>query len=294
MRTTQLFSIWICLTAVMTAQVTTSQISGTVSDPSGARVLGAAIQVTHQGTLLERKTASNADGFFVVSNLQPGTYRVRIEGRGFKAYERSNVELTAGDRADVSASLSVGSVNETITVETRGESVETDNPTLGGLVDGDQVRDLALNGRNLIQMVMLMPGVATLTDQYDRGGIATGSVADIVINGTRPTSTSVTLDGGSNQDTGNITGQTNNVSVDFVREVKVASSAYSAEYGRQAGAAINYTTRGGTEKFHGTLFEFFRNDKLNARSFFAPKVETLRLNQFGWNLGGPVLIPGFT
>jgi hypothetical protein len=250
------------------------------------------VQIVHQQTSLERTVSTNADGFYVAPNLQPGSYRVRIEGNGFKAYERSNIELTAGDRVDVSAALAVGAVTETITVEARGESVETDNPTLGRLVDGEQVRELALNGRNLVQMVMLLPGVVSTTDQFDRGGIATGSVADIIINGTRSTSTSVTVDGGSNQDTGNITGQTNNVSVDFVREVKVASSAYSAEYGRQAGASINYTTRGGTEQYHGTLFEFFRNDKLNSRGFFSPRVDTLRLNQFGWNLGGPVQIPG--
>jgi hypothetical protein len=250
------------------------------------------VQIVHQQTSLGRTVSTNADGFYVAPNLQPGSYRVRIEGNGFKAYERSNIELTAGDRVDVSAALAVGAVTETITVEARGESVETDNPTLGRLVDGEQVRELALNGRNLVQMVMLLPGVVSTTDQFDRGGIATGSVADIIINGTRSTSTSVTVDGGSNQDTGNITGQTNNVSVDFVREVKVASSAYSAEYGRQAGASINYTTRGGTEQYHGTLFEFFRNDKLNSRGFFSPRVDTLRLNQFGWNLGGPVQIPG--
>ena len=278
--------------AALLAQGTSSQISGTVSDASGARVPAATVQVIHQQTSLERTTTTNADGFYVTPNLQPGTYRVRIEGAGFKAYERSNIELSAGDRVDVSAALAVGSVSETITVEARGESVETDNPTLGRLVDGEQVRELALNGRNLVQMVMLLPGVVSTTDQFDRGGIATGSVADLIINGTRSTSTSVTVDGGSNQDTGNITGQTNNVSVDFVREVKVASSAYSAEYGRQAGAAINYTTRGGTETYHGTLFEFFRNDKLNSRGFFSPRVDTLRLNQFGWNLGGPVQIPG--
>ncbi len=280
------------LASILPAQVTTSQISGTVSDSSGARVPAVTVRVISEGTKLDRTVTSNPDGFYIATNLQPGTYKVRVEGKGFKAYERAGIELTAGDRVDVSMTLDIGNVSETVTVEAHGESVETDNPSLGRLVDGEQVRELALDGRNLIQMVMLMPGVAATTDQFDRGGIATGSVADFAINGTRPTSTAVTVDGGSNQDTGNITGQTNNVSVDFVREVKVASSAYSAEYGRQAGAAINFTTRGGTEQYHGTLFEFFRNDKLNARSFFAPKVEELRLNQFGWNLGGQVLIPG--
>ena len=285
-------SLLLALALNAAGQVTTSQISGVVKDSSGAPMAGVTVRVVNEQNSLRRDGVSGSEGFYVVSNLPPGEYRVRVEHAGFKTFERDHIAVSAGDRADVSPSLEVGSTSEVVTVVAQGEQVETESGTVGRLVDGDQVRDLALDGRNLIQMVMLLPGVVATTDQFDRGGIATGSVADFNFNGTRATSTSVTVDGGSNQDTGNITGQTNNVSVDFVQEVKVAASSYSAEYGRNAGAQINFTTRSGTEQFHGTLFEFFRNDKLNARSFFAPNVEKLRLNQFGWNLGGPVFIPG--
>ena len=274
------------------AQVTTGQISGVVKDSSGGVVPNAAVHVVSRETALDRTGATNADGFYAVLDLQPGTYSVRIEHQGFKTVERSGIELTAGDRVDVSPALEVGNVAEVVTVSGRGEQVETDNGTVGRLVDGEQIRELSLNGRNLIQLTMLLPGVVTTTDQFDRGSVAQGNISNFVFNGVRSTSTSLTVDGGGNQDNGGYTAGTANLSVDFVQQVKVASSAYSAEYGRLGGSQINYTTRSGTGQYHGTLFEFFRNDKLNARSFFAPKLEELRLNQFGWNLGGPVLKRG--
>lgn len=287
-----LASITLALPAM--AQVSTSEISGVVRDTSTAAVAGVTVQAVNEQTSVARTTQTNAEGLYVISNLPPSQYRVQIEHTGFKAFKREHIVLNAGDRRDISAALEIGSVSDVVTVNASGEQVETESGTVGRLVDGAQIRELALNGRNLIQLAMLMPGVATTTDQFDRGGIATGSVANFNFNGTRGTSTSVTVDGGTNQDSGNITGQTNNVSVEFVQEVKVASSAYSAEYGRYGGAQINYTTRSGTDQFHGGLFEFFRNDKLNARSFFAPQVEKLRLNQFGWNLGGPLKLPGLS
>ncbi len=284
--------LFLALTLAVSAQVTTSQISGVVRDSSGASAAKVQVRLINQQTRLTRTTETNAEGYYIVSNLPPGEYLVHIEHTGFKTFERSNIVTSSGDRVDVSPTLALGNMTEVVSVVSHGEQVETESGTVGRLVDGEQVRELALDGRNLFQMVMLLPGVSATTDQFDRGGIATGSIADFNFNGTRATSTSVMVDGGSNQDTGNITGQTNNVSVDFVQEVKVASSSYSAEYGRNAGAQINFTTRSGTEKYHGTLFEFFRNDKLNARGFFSPTVDVLRLNQFGWNLGGQLWIPG--
>jgi hypothetical protein len=136
-----------------------------------------------------------------------------------------------------------------------------------------------------------VPGVAVTTDEFDRGGMTYGSMGNFNINGQRATNTSVTVDGGYNQDSGNITTISNNVSVDFIGEVKIASSGYSAEYGRFGGGQINYSTRRGGSSYHGTLWEFFRNDKLNSRGFFSPQTEKLRLNNFGWNLGGPIYWP---
>ncbi|MBA3714845.1 MAG: carboxypeptidase regulatory-like domain-containing protein [Pyrinomonadaceae bacterium] len=282
-----LFFLMLCAVTTV-AQVSTGQISGTVKDPSGAAIPLASVNVVDEQTSFARHATTDGDGFYLVSNLPPGSYQVRVEQQGFKSFVRSGIQLTAGDRADISPALEVGNVSEVITVSTQGELVDTESGTVGQLVDGSQVRDLALNGRNPAQLLMLIPGVAVTTDQFDRGGIAVGGVGDFYVNGSRSTSNSVTVDGGSNQDSGNVVSQTNNVGVDFISEVKIASSGYSAEYGRFAGAQINFSTRRGTEEYHGTLFEFFRNDVLNARSFFAPLKEKLRLNNFGWNFGGPI------
>jgi hypothetical protein len=154
------------------------------------------------------------------------------------------------------------------------------------------VRELSLNGRNIFNLLMVVPGVAVTTDEFDRGGMTFGSIGNFNINGQRATANALTIDGGYNQDSGNLTSLTNNVSVDFVGEVKIASSAYSAEFGRFGGSQVNVSIRRGTSDFHGTVWEFFRNEKLNSRGFFSPQTEKLRLNNFGWNLGGPIYWPG--
>jgi len=228
----------------------------------------------------------------VLANLPPGSYRVTIEHPGFKKFVRQNVQLIAGARVPVEPQLEIGAVTEAVTVSAAGENVETESPTVGQVVDGSQMRELALNGRNPMQLLMLIPGIVMTTDEFDRGGFSFGSVGSINVNGGRSTSLSVTIDGGYNQDSGNITTISNNVGVDFVSEVKVSSSTYSAEHGRFGGAQINFATRRGGRQYHGTLLEFFRNEKMNARSYFAPVTEKLRLNNFGWNLGGPVYWPG--
>jgi hypothetical protein len=286
-----LFVVGLCR-AEASAQIITGQISGTVKDASGAAVPGVRVTVSDQQTSLQRTATSDSSGFYLVTNLPPGSYRIRVEHSGFKTWEQSDLQLNAGDRLSVNPDLRLGAVSETVTVAATGEKVETDNGSVGQLIDGNQARDLSLNGRNLMTLLMIVPGVAVTTDVFDRGGMTYGSIGTYNINGLRSTSNSVTVDGGYNQDSGNITSLTNNVSVDFVGEVKIASSAYSAEYGRTGGAQVNFATRRGTSEYHGTLWEFFRNDKLNSRGFFSPVTEKLRLNNFGWNLGGPVHWPG--
>ncbi len=278
--------------ATTSAQVITGQISGIVKDKTGAALPGVTVTVINQQTTLERTAATDQDGFYLVTNLPPGSYRVRVEHRGFKTYSGDNIQLTAGERVSVNPALEVGELTETVTIAAAGEKVESESGSVGQLIDGSQVRELSLNGRNLMTLLMVVPGVAVTTDIFDRGGMTYGSIGTYNVNGLRSTSNAVTVDGGYNQDSGNITSLTNNVGVDFVQEVKVASSSYSAEYGRTGGAQVNFSTRRGSSQFHGTLFEFFRNDKLNSRGFFSPQTEKLRLNDFGWSLGGPAFIPG--
>lgn len=275
-------------------QVTTGQIFGTVRDSSGAQLPETTVRVTGENVAASRDIVTNNEGFFLFSNLPPGFYRMEVTRSGFKSFTRSGIVITAGQRVEANTALQLGELSEKVDVTAQGASVETASGAVGQLIDGSQTRDIALNGRNLTQLLMVLPGVATTTDEFDRGGISFGNFGSFNVNGLRATSMQATVDGGLNQDSGNITSMTNNVGVDFVSEVKVTTSGYSAEYGRMGGGQLNFTTRSGTDQFHGTLFEFLRNDKLNARSFFAPKVEKLNLNDFGWNFGGWIPFPGIS
>lgn len=272
----------------------TAQISGQVTDPSGKVVPGVSIAATNMDTGLRRAATTNDDGYYLMAAMQPGEYEVTAAKEGFKTLSQTGLRLVTDARLRVDFKLALGAVSQSITVaDTAGERVDLDTGSVGRMVDGEQAREIALNGRNLVQLMMLMPGVATTTDDFSTGTTTyNGSVANFIVNGQRAESTNVTVDGGSNTDNGSSVAQTNAVSVEFVREVKMSAGGYSAEYGRNGGAQVNFATRSGSAEYHGALLEFFRNDKLNARSFFAPATkDKLRLNNFGWNLGGPLLIP---
>src|SRR5262249_48360567 len=151
-----------------------------------------------------------------------------------------------------------------------------------------QVQDLALNGRNYMQLATLIPGSALLDE--DQLALTTSlSITPQSINGNRSNSNSLAVDGTYNVDSGSNGSQINNVGIDFIREVNIKTSNFSAEYGRNSGAAVNVITRGGSNQFHGGVFEFIRNDALDARNFFAPQKGKLRFNDFGWDLGGPIV-----
>jgi hypothetical protein len=286
--------LFLLFAAALPAQTTTGQIFGTTTDPTQSAVAGVEIAVVNEASGVRRQVTSSAEGFYLAANLEPGRYRVEAAKAGFKQFVRAGITLTAGERVEAKVQLALGDVTERVDVRDTGATIETASGAVSQLVEGAQLRDIALNGRNIVQLLMVMPGVASTGDEFDRGGIAFGNFGGFNVNGMRSTSMQTTLDGGNNQDSGNITSMTNNIGVDFVQEVKAVTSGYSAEFGRFAGGQVNFTTRSGTEQFHGALFEFFRNDKLNARSFFAPTKEKLRLNNFGWTFGGWVPLPGIS
>jgi carboxypeptidase family protein len=184
----------------VSGQVSTGQISGMVKDSAGGLLPGVTVLVTNEQTSLQRSATADNDGYYLVSNLRPGSYSVRIEQNGYKTFVRNKIQLTAGDRVDVSPLLQPGAIAETVTVLAGGGQVQTESGTVEQLIDGSQVRDIALNGRNLVQLLMTVPGVATTNDTFDRGGIATGGLADFTVNGMRTTSNAFTVDGGANQD----------------------------------------------------------------------------------------------
>jgi hypothetical protein len=269
-------------------QNSNGRISGTVTDPSGGAVPKAAILLTNTETTRTWKAVSDTTGFYSFAELPVGTYTVAAEASGFHKTMQSGLELQDQGRLTVDFKLQVGSTTETVQVSANiGEAVNTVSGEVSHLIDSEQVQDLALNGRNYMQLVTLMPGVA-VTSLDQMAMTSSLSVGNQSINGGRTDSQHLAVDGGMNLDSGSNTSQINNVGVDFVQQVKVQTSSFSAELGRNSGANINVVTKAGTSHFHGSLFEVVRNDVFDATSFFSPVKPALRFNDWGYSIGGPV------
>jgi hypothetical protein len=270
------------------AQTNSGRISGTVIDSSGAVVAGASVVITNQGTALKWKSVTNSSGFYVVTSLPVGGYSVQVEGAGFRKAQKTGLDLADAARLTADFKLELGSVTETVVVsEVLGETVNTVSGEVSHTIDSEQVQDLALNGRNYLQLVSLIPGVALL-DEDQMATTTSLSVTTWAANGGRPGTSHLMVDGGMNLDSGSNGSQINNVGVDFVSQLRVQTSNFAAEYGRNSGAAVNVVTKSGTAKFHGGLVETLRNDYFDAKDYFAPVKPILRFADFGWNLGGPI------
>ncbi|HZU09718.1 MAG TPA: carboxypeptidase regulatory-like domain-containing protein [Pseudacidobacterium sp.] len=277
------------LSVSASAQTSFGRISGTVSAPDGSVVPGAQVIVKNTETQLTRQTTTDQQGFYVFTELPIGTYSVEVNQTGFSKSTRSGLVLVADGRLTADFTLVVGSTSQT--VEVQGTNTETLNTTSGELsrvIDTKQVANLPLNGRNYIQLMTLVPGaVVTNPDQFS---VTTSLAANNqTINGNRGDSNNLTVDGAYNMVAGSNTSLMNNVSAEFINEVKLQTSNFSAEYGRMSGPAFNIVTKNGTNDFHGSLFEYFRNDVLDATNYFAPSKTALRFNDFGYSLGGPII-----
>src|SRR2546423_4900730 len=264
------------------------RVSGTVKDSSGGAVPHATVTITNAATNLPRTLTTDEDGFYTATNLPVGTYTILVARDGFKKAEQAGVVEAADARLTQDLTLAVGQVTETVQVSTSvGETVNTTSGEVARVVDQRQVQNLALNGRNYMQLVTLIPGAVILDE--DQLALTTSlSISQASVNGNRPNYNSLSVDGGFNMDSGSNNSQVNNVGIDFIEEVKIQTSNFSAEYGRNAGASVNIVTRSGGNSYHGSAFEFLRNDKLDARNFFSPVRAKLRFNNFGWNFNGPI------
>jgi hypothetical protein len=286
--------LWLLLLIIVTCQTTFAQtvvgrISGTVQDSNGANVPNASVKVTNSANNFERTVTTDENGFYTITNLPVGTYTIEAEQKGYKKALVSGQSVTADARLTVDIKLEVGEVSETVEiVGATGETVNTTSGEVARVIDQQQVQNLALNGRNYIQLLSLVPGVALLNDDQLEltTSLATNNQS---INGNRGQTNNVTVDGGFNLQSGSNASQINNVGIDYIQEVKIQTSNFSAEYGRNSGAQVSLVTRSGGNDFHGSAFEFLRNDKLDARPFFAPTRPTLRFNNFGYSFGGPIV-----
>lgn len=281
------------LAAAVSSAQTFGEITGTVSDATGASVVGADVTVTNVATNQSRQARTNEAGLYTVPFLIPGTYDVEVKMEGFRTATRKGLVLEVGDVARVDVSLEVGAVTESVEVVAGAELLQTESTAVGTVIENKRIVDLPLNGRNYLQLVRLTPHVSA---EMASGGQADGRQGgeranqSISVAGQRLEFNHFTLDGVENTDV-NFNTFVIRPSVDALQEFKVQSGVYSAEFGR-ATAQINVTTRPGSNDFHGALFEFHRNDDLDAKEWrkTGEKNPFVR-NQYGFTLGGPVLIP---
>src|SRR5215813_4654782 len=275
------------LSCSIEAQVTTGTFLGSVQDPTSASVRGASITATNLQTGVSRSALSDEDGEYVINLLPVGNYSVRVEHAGFTTEERPSIELQINSRVRLDFVLQVGSVSEKINVEGSAPLLDTDTAESGEVIENQRVTQLPLNGRQFIQLALLTPGVVpevkgTLSSPLALSGQSANA------NGTRYEDNVFLLDGVSIRDE-IYERLTVSPSIDAIQEFKVHTSNYSAEFGGHGGAQINVSTRSGTNSFHGTVYEFLRNDVLDAKNFFDGSTKPpFRQNQFGASLGGPI------
>jgi hypothetical protein len=291
------YSIWVaaCLcAAALHAQETTGNISGTVTDPSDAAIAGANVRAINAGTGAVRTTQTTLAGVFFLNNLPVGNYRLTVEMAGFKTYETTRIRVDVNDRLNFAVKMQLGDVTERIEVSAAAAQLQTESGEISNLVGATQTQAMPLNGRVFSQLVELVPGVVSENGRVG-GGTGIDSDTNISINGNQTNSNLWLLDGQNNMDIGSNAQNVVTPPLDALEEFKVLRNNFSAEFGQVTGGVINVVTKSGTKDFHGSVYEYLRNDKLDANDFFlnssgSPKSE-LRFNNFGFTVGGPFWIP---
>ena len=294
-----MLALIVCLTpGGAWAQVTSGTIFGRVKDASGAYIPDATVTVKSPETGAQRTVTTDATGGFVVPNMLPGTYTITIEAKGFKNLETQGVVLSAADKLNAGEfELAIGTSAESVTVSADAGQLQlqSNSGERSDLVTSRQLNDVALNGRNVLDYLKLVPGVSGMVDGHVSG---TGGLDSVNINGTRANQHEFTIDGASNVDTGNNGGTHVTINPDAIEEVKILTSNYQAEFGKAAGGQIAITTKSGTNQWHGDARFFHRNDGLNANEWFNKENELLngqknepyiyRYNYVGYQFGGPI------
>src|SRR5579872_1914490 len=281
-----LVSLFVLLFAVAAmAQIQNGQFAGTVTDPSGAAVANAKVTITNQGTGLSVNATSNAAGAYQVSELPPGAYKITIEAAGFKTFSDVGVTLNAGSTAHVDAKMTLGQTREVVEVTGEASQVNTEEAKLATTVSTTQIENLQLNGRNVYDLMQLSPGAVNVNGVDFEGGHGT------VVNGLREDFNGFLINGVANK---GLSGGVNNTPIeDTVQEFQQLQLNMSAQYGNSAGSVNNLVTKSGTNSYHGSVWEYVRNDKFDANDFFLNQQSVartpLRFNQFGGTIGGAII-----
>jgi hypothetical protein len=278
----------IAFSASTFAQQTT--IVGTVTDPSGAAVPNVAVTVTNVETGASRTFPTNDSGQFAAVDLQVGHYVVKAEAKGFKVAEQKDIVLTIGARIRVDFQMQLGAAQETVTVEANAVQVQTDSGERSNLITDQQMSQIAVNGRSIYQLAALTPGASSQINNYVNTPV--GGDASVEFNGMRQNHNIYLLDGGEDDDRGGAGGMSIAPSSDAIQEFRALTSNYSADYGLSSAGTMTMVLKSGTSQFHASAWEFNRNDYFDAQNYFVPNTE-LRLNVYGFNVGGPVTLGHF-
>ena len=281
-----LFLMSACATNTL-AQDISASIHGNVLDATGATISGAKVTAINTDTGFQRSTTSNAQGDYSLVQLPIGHYRLETEATGFKKYVQEGITLDVNEAATLGVHLTVGSATQAVEVTADAPVIESTSTNLGQTVGEREILDLPLNGRNFTQLGLLQTGVVPLTPGLlEAGGPARAGQA-YAVNGQRPESNNFLIDGANNFDTVD-GGLVLEPPIDAIAEFRILTHTANAEFGHSTGSTTNIITRSGTNEYHGTAWEFLRNNEMDAKSFFADSVEPLRRNQFGGVFGGPI------
>jgi hypothetical protein len=269
-------------------QAGTAGIYGSVVDAQMGIIPGAKVTLTHVERNQERVATTNGEGQFVFPLIPVGTYKLRVEQQGFKTSEQTGILLEVNDNRKIDISLEVGDIATRVQVEAASATVETSSATIKNVVDGKRVLELPLNGRNVLQLGLLVPGAISAGGGVTGGAKSPAENQQFSVNGSRQDTTSFKLDGGDNQD--NLTNVNSPYPFpDAVEEFSVQTSNMTAEVGKSSSGAINVVTKSGTNEFHGGGFWFLRNYDMNAGSYFLHQSDNLKRNQAGFTFGGPII-----
>ncbi len=281
----------VLLAGVALAQGNQGALRGTITDETGAALADAQVTVTSEATGVSKTLSTNASGFFTAEALIPGSYTVRVTREGFNQTSITHITVDPGQTREASVSLKVGSTNEQVNVTADALAVETQDSGSGGTITSKQVENLMLNGRNFQSMGQLIPGVSSTAgnNAQSAGGLTGGTT--LIVNGASIEYSVYTLDGVYNMNTGNLANINVLPIVDSIDEFRILKDNYSARYGLAGSGQVVVQTKSGTNTFHGSAWDYFRNDALDANPYFATVKTKLRQNIFGYSFGGPVRIP---
>lgn len=299
MRITRLLALLTAFTITALAQLDQGQVSGLVQDPTKQRIPSAQVTITSQSTKASRSTATSTEGLYSITNLPVGEYDIEVSAPGFRTTRQTGIRITAAARVTLDVELQVGAVSESVTVEASTAQLQRDTAMLGRTVESRQINDLALNGRNPLNLTLMKAGV--VGGNFNAFNPDSLSANNFTINGTRDPNNAITIDGVNAVRTRSGTATLGVFNADSIQEVQILTAIYPAEYGRSDGGQVRFVSRGGGSEFHGSAFYYFRNSALDANSWVrngSPNASEnerpagFRFNQPGFSIGGPVFWPG--